>query len=105
MAPGTDVGIALLTAESGLPIGLRLGTDDADATHAVLHAAGAEIGEEVLRLISHRRCSLSATPTTTCSSQLRIGKKRTPAGNAGDLTRWATVSKRCAWSRLTGSHS
>ena len=77
----------LLTAESGLPIGLRLGTDDADATHAVLHAAGAEIGEEVLRLISHRRCSLSATPTTTCSSQLRIGKKRTPASNAGDLTR------------------
>ena len=50
VAPGTDVGIALLTAESGLPIGLRLGTDDADATHAALHAAGAELGEEVLRL-------------------------------------------------------
>ena len=47
VAPGTDVGIALLTAESGLPIGLRLGTDDADATHAALHAAGAELGEEV----------------------------------------------------------
>jgi catechol 2,3-dioxygenase-like lactoylglutathione lyase family enzyme len=48
--PGSDVGIALLTAESGLPIGVRFGTDDADAAHASLTAAGARVGEEVLRL-------------------------------------------------------
>lgn len=48
--PGTDVGIALLTRESGLPLGVRFGTRDADAAHAALTAAGAEVGEEVLRL-------------------------------------------------------
>ena len=48
--PGSEVGIALLTAESGLPIGVRFGTDDADAAHAKLTAAGAQVGEEVLRL-------------------------------------------------------
>jgi catechol 2,3-dioxygenase-like lactoylglutathione lyase family enzyme len=48
--PGSDVGIALLTAESGLPVGVRLGTEDADAAHAKLTAAGTLPGEEVLRL-------------------------------------------------------
>lgn len=48
--PGSDVGIALLTAESGLPIGVRLGTEDADAAHAVLSDAGAKVNQEVLRL-------------------------------------------------------
>jgi catechol 2,3-dioxygenase-like lactoylglutathione lyase family enzyme len=48
--PGSEVGIALLTAESGLPIGLRLGTDNADAAHAILTAVGAQVGSEVLRL-------------------------------------------------------
>ena len=48
--PGSEVGIALLTADSGLPIGVRLGTRDADAAHAALRSAGADVGEEVLRL-------------------------------------------------------
>jgi catechol 2,3-dioxygenase-like lactoylglutathione lyase family enzyme len=48
--PGSDVGIALLTAESGLPIGVRLGTEDADAAHAALTAAGTQVNEDVLRL-------------------------------------------------------
>ena len=48
--PGSEVGIALLTAASGLPIGVRLGTSDADAAHASLTAAGAQVHEDVLRL-------------------------------------------------------
>jgi catechol 2,3-dioxygenase-like lactoylglutathione lyase family enzyme len=48
--PGSEVGIALLTAANGLPIGVRLGTSDADAAHASLTAAGAQIHEDVLRL-------------------------------------------------------
>lgn len=48
--PGSEVSIALLTAESGLPIGVRFGTEAADAAHAALTAAGAEVGEQVLRL-------------------------------------------------------
>ena len=48
--PDSDVGIALLTAESGLPIGVRFGTEDADAAHALLTGAGAQVNQEVLRL-------------------------------------------------------
>jgi len=48
--PGSEVGIALLTADSEIPIGVRLGTEDADAAHSVLTSAGAEVNEEVLRL-------------------------------------------------------
>ena len=48
--PGSDVTIALLTADGGLPIGVRLGTEDADAAHAVLTNAGATVNQEVLRL-------------------------------------------------------
>lgn len=49
-APGSEVGIALLTAESGLPIGLRFGTGSADEAHAALAAAGTSMGTDVLRL-------------------------------------------------------
>lgn len=48
--PGTDVSIALLRPDSGIPIGVRLGTPDADAAHAALVAAGATVHEDVLRL-------------------------------------------------------
>ncbi|HYP46836.1 MAG TPA: VOC family protein [Propionibacteriaceae bacterium] len=48
--PGSDVGIALLTAEGGLPIGVRFGTADADAAHAALTSAGAKVNTDVLRL-------------------------------------------------------
>jgi uncharacterized glyoxalase superfamily protein PhnB len=48
--PGSDVSIALLTADGGLPIGVRLGTEDADAAHAVLTSAGATVNQDVLRL-------------------------------------------------------
>jgi len=48
--PGSEVSIILLTADSGVPIGVRLGTDDADAAHAVLTDAGASVGSDVLRL-------------------------------------------------------
>jgi catechol 2,3-dioxygenase-like lactoylglutathione lyase family enzyme len=48
--PGSDVGIALLTADGGIPIGVRLGTQDADAAHTVLTGAGATVNEDVLRL-------------------------------------------------------
>src|SRR4051794_24258466 len=49
--PGSDVGIALLTAAGGLPIGVRLGTENADPAHAPLPAAGATVHREgVLRM-------------------------------------------------------
>jgi uncharacterized glyoxalase superfamily protein PhnB len=48
--PGSEVSIALLAANGEIPIGLRLGTDDADAAHAVLTAAGATVHQDVLRL-------------------------------------------------------
>lgn len=48
--PGTDVGLALLDPASGLPIGARFGTTDAEAAHASLGAAGAELDEGVLRI-------------------------------------------------------
>ena len=48
--PGSEVGIALLPADGEIPVGLRLGTDDADAAHGALVAAGATVHEEVLRL-------------------------------------------------------
>jgi len=48
--PGSEVGIVLLTAASGVPIGVRLGTADADAAHAVLTDAGVSVGSDVLRL-------------------------------------------------------
>ena len=47
--PGSDVGVALLTRESGIPIGVRLGTPDADEAHAGLVAAGSAPHNEVLR--------------------------------------------------------
>jgi catechol 2,3-dioxygenase-like lactoylglutathione lyase family enzyme len=48
--PGSEVSIALLPANGEIPIGLRLGTDDADAAHAALTAAGATVHQDVLRL-------------------------------------------------------
>jgi catechol 2,3-dioxygenase-like lactoylglutathione lyase family enzyme len=48
--PGSDVTIALLTAESGFPMGVRLGTEDADAAHAALSSSPATVHEDVLRL-------------------------------------------------------
>ena len=48
--PGSEVSIALLPADGEIPVGLRLGTDDAVAAHAALVAAGATVHEEVLRL-------------------------------------------------------
>ena len=47
---GSEVSIALLAANGEIPIGLRLGTDDADAAHAVLTAARATVHQDVLRL-------------------------------------------------------
>lgn len=48
--PGSDVLVALITRESGLPIGVRYWTDDATATRAALVAAGVEPHSEVLHL-------------------------------------------------------
>lgn len=48
--PGTDIGIALLKPEDGIPVAVRLGTDDADDAHASLRAAGSTLhNDEVLR--------------------------------------------------------
>jgi hypothetical protein len=47
---GSDVSTALLTADGGIPIGVRLGTQDADAAHRVLTSAGATVNQDVLRL-------------------------------------------------------
>ena len=47
---GSDVSIALLTADGGIPIGVRLGTQDADAAHKALTSAGATVNQDVLRL-------------------------------------------------------
>src|SRR4051794_19335808 len=47
--PGADVSIALLAPEDGIPVGVRMGTEDADAAHARLTQAGAAVGSEVLR--------------------------------------------------------
>ena len=48
--PGSEVSIALLPADGEIPVGVRLGTDDADAAHDALTAAGATVHQEVLRL-------------------------------------------------------
>ena len=47
--PGSHVGIALLTRASGLPLGVRYGTADADAAHEHLVGAGVRPHQDVLR--------------------------------------------------------
>ncbi|SDE24612.1 hypothetical protein SAMN04489747_2907 [Auraticoccus monumenti] len=47
--PGSDVGLVLLRADSGIPVAVRLGTTDADAAHQRLSAAGTPPETEVLR--------------------------------------------------------
>jgi catechol 2,3-dioxygenase-like lactoylglutathione lyase family enzyme len=46
--PGSSVAIALVTRESGLPIGVRYITEDAEAAHRALTAAGATPHQDVL---------------------------------------------------------
>ena len=48
--PGSAVGIALLTRNGGLPLGVRYWTDDADRAHRELRVAGVEPDGDVLRL-------------------------------------------------------
>lgn len=48
--PGSPVGIALLKPGSGLPLGVRYGTADADAAHRALVGAGVIPDSDVLRL-------------------------------------------------------
>jgi catechol 2,3-dioxygenase-like lactoylglutathione lyase family enzyme len=48
--PGSEVSIALLPVDGQIPVGVRLGTGDADAAHAALTAAGATVHQDVLRL-------------------------------------------------------
>ena len=48
--PGSPIVIALLTRASGLPIGVRYTTDDAEAAHRALTAAGATPHQPVLYL-------------------------------------------------------
>lgn len=48
--PGSEVLVALVTRESGLPIGVRYWTDSADAAHASLLAVGVEPHSDVLHL-------------------------------------------------------
>ena len=47
--PGSEVGIALLTRESGLPLGVRYGTADADDAHERLLDAGVRPHQDMLR--------------------------------------------------------
>ncbi|MDM7853455.1 VOC family protein [Cellulomonas alba] len=47
--PGSTVGIALVTRESGIPVALRLGTSDADEAHARLTSAGTAPHQAVIR--------------------------------------------------------
>ncbi len=47
--PGSPIGIALLTRASGLPLGVRYGTTDADDAHERLVSAGVQPHEDVLR--------------------------------------------------------
>lgn len=58
--PGASVPVALITRESGLPIGVRYLVADADAAHAALVAAGVQPHTEVLHLDG-------APPMFTCS--------------------------------------
>ncbi|MBG6054747.1 catechol 2,3-dioxygenase-like lactoylglutathione lyase family enzyme [Salinibacterium sp. CAN_S4] len=46
--PGSSVSIVLLPRDSGFPIGIRLGTEDADAAHEALTAAATIPDTEVL---------------------------------------------------------
>ena len=46
--PGSDVAIALLTREGGLPIGVRYITEDAEEAHRALTAAGVTPHQDVL---------------------------------------------------------
>ena len=48
--PGSAIGIALLTRASGLPIGVRYVTDDAERAHRALTAAGVTPHQAVLHL-------------------------------------------------------
>lgn len=47
---GGGTTLALITAVSGFPPGIRLGTADADAAHARLRERGVEVDDEVLRM-------------------------------------------------------
>ena len=83
--PGSDVGIALLTADGGLPIGVRLGTDDADAAHAVLTSAGATVDQDVLRL-DFAPPIPSRTRTTTYWSSSRTRSSSSPLRSSTSMT-------------------
>ncbi|MGY2079900.1 VOC family protein [Modestobacter sp. SYSU DS0657] len=48
--PSAGTTIALVAAASGFPPGIRLGTADADASHARLRERGADVDEQVLRM-------------------------------------------------------
>lgn len=47
---GAGTTIALIAADSGFPPGIRLGTADADAAHALLRERGVDVDERVLRM-------------------------------------------------------
>jgi catechol 2,3-dioxygenase-like lactoylglutathione lyase family enzyme len=48
--PGSDVGLVLLRADSGIPVAVRLGTTDADVPHQRLTAVGTPPETEVVHL-------------------------------------------------------
>lgn len=58
--PGTSVPVALITRDSGLPIGVRYLVESADAAHEALVAAGIQPHTDVLHLDG-------APPMFTCS--------------------------------------
>lgn len=47
---GGGTTIALITADSGFPPGIRLGTADADAAHDQLRERGVDVDEQVFRM-------------------------------------------------------
>ncbi len=51
VAPGSNVSLVLLAADSEIPVAVRLGTTDAEAAHARLGGAGATLhDDEVVHL-------------------------------------------------------
>lgn len=65
MPSGSGVAVALLTTDSALPLGVRWRTDDADAAHRALVAAGVQPHTDVLHLDGSPPMFRSTTPTAT----------------------------------------
>jgi hypothetical protein len=85
--PGSQVGLALLMRASGLPLGARYGTADADDRTSAWSAPACSRTRTCSEPTTHLPCSGSRIPTRT---RLFSSKTRNPRRRPGKATRSAS---------------